>query len=300
MWEVVGLAVVVSVLDGLAAYNTGKLPTQLAQLNHEIDTEFLDADVAGYGPLSRPHCKGDWRRQEHIQDFIYKTRRVPPVPVRIHAEETHGALNQDISSAKAKAPDLPTELELARDASTLINSLKSLVHLLIRSSAFHLILSDILTTARKLVAEGAAQAATLAHDVEVAADDVRKVAQFGEVSSLDKDKATGREIARDIQDAASDAADGLRHPEMDSVEDARDAVIGRLQEVRTRTPTATSRSRLPPTRPAGGVGSSSSGGSAGSFGYGYGGNGGSGPDLGVLGRTEEDGSSRLDYGKLIR
>ncbi|KAL0960290.1 hypothetical protein HGRIS_011917 [Hohenbuehelia grisea] len=114
-----------------------------------------------------------------IQDFIYSTRHVRPVPVRIDADETLDALDQRISSAKAKAPEPPTELDLAHDAFALIDSLKSLAHFLTTSSAFCLILSDILTTARQLVAEGAAQAATFAHEVEVAADNVNKVSQFG-------------------------------------------------------------------------------------------------------------------------
>ena len=52
--------------------------------------------------------------------------------------------------------------------------------------------------------------------------------------------------------------------------------------------------------PGNGAGPSGVVGGAGSFGYGYGGNGGIVSDISSLGRTEEDGSSRLDYGKLIR
>ncbi|KAL0960397.1 hypothetical protein HGRIS_005438 [Hohenbuehelia grisea] len=158
--------------------------------------EILDADVAGYGPLSEQGRKvvHDMRHVVHaakafavdkntdhtIQDFIYSTRHVRPVPVCIDADETLDALDQRISSAKAKAPEPPTELDLAHDVFALIDSLKSLAHFLTMSSAFCLILSDILTTACQLVAEGAAQATTFAHEVEVAADNVKKVSQFGD------------------------------------------------------------------------------------------------------------------------
>ncbi|KAL0945708.1 hypothetical protein HGRIS_014856 [Hohenbuehelia grisea] len=239
------------IVDALAAYQAGKLPSQ-AQINRILsvfEKRFLGSDVAGYGPLSVQGRRVvqdlrqivdagqkfgvDKNADDTIQDFIYRTAHLRPVPIRIDADETLSVLNQRLSNAQDKAPQLPTELELAHDASSLIHSLKSLAQLLITSSTFRLILYDLLATARQLIAQGASNVGSLAHDLEVAADDVRKVAQFGDITTLETIKEAGRQISQDVKNATSDASDGLRQAETDSAEDVRDAVISRLQEVLT-------------------------------------------------------------------
>jgi hypothetical protein len=124
----------------------------------------------------------------------------------------------------------PTPTELTADASNFLYSLKRLLRLLLSSAAFRTIVSDILSTARELVADVAADISNVALHVQISAEQVEEAARLDSVA-LERLKAKTQEAAGKVQDAGS----ARQRRRTVSQDPTKDIIVGRIQAVSEQT-----------------------------------------------------------------
>jgi hypothetical protein len=112
---------------------------------------------------------------------------------------------------------VPSPSELSSDASTLLDALPSLLRLILTSAFFRLLLSDV----RQLLAGFAADVASVAAEVQVAAEEIERAVDVDdEWFSVLQDKVDGAAQAVGELDLATE-----------SQKTAKDVFISRVQEV---------------------------------------------------------------------
>ncbi|THH01258.1 hypothetical protein EW026_g1404 [Hermanssonia centrifuga] len=153
------------------------------QLNKIAESDVLSEDHEfGYGPLSEPGKEAVKSIREVIesfsaaddtlQDFMFQCSLVPSLPV--HADI---AVEMDHVNEEALAQELPSEVEIFEDTSSLIRSLQTLLRILLTSSVFRLLLRDIFIVARDMAGDAVIAAKDEVADVARA---IERTAQFVE------------------------------------------------------------------------------------------------------------------------
>ncbi|KAG8684829.1 hypothetical protein FRC09_015123 [Ceratobasidium sp. 395] len=110
-----------------------------------------------------------------VQDVIWQYRSMSAVPVQVDANwHNQSKLDIDVDAAVNHLNEIPTveQTELADDSLAFVGSLQTLLSLLLTSSAFRLLISDILITTREILADTASDVAAVAAYVETKAEDV--------------------------------------------------------------------------------------------------------------------------------
>ncbi|KAG8734620.1 hypothetical protein FRC12_018453 [Ceratobasidium sp. 428] len=110
-----------------------------------------------------------------VQDVIWQYRSMSAVPVQVDANwHNQSKLDIDVDAAVNHLNEIPTveQTELADDSLAFVGSLQTLLSLLLTSSAFRLLISDILVTTREILADTASDVAAVAAYVETKAEDV--------------------------------------------------------------------------------------------------------------------------------
>jgi hypothetical protein len=116
------------------------------------------------------------------------------------------------------------------DANILLSSLKSTLALLLTSSAFRLIFSSLLTTAREIIAAIASDVEGVAEKVQVGAEHVERAAKFGDVNLVIN------EVQSTVQDAVEDTGEvkvewtEFFDANLDK-DEMKDVILTRMQEV---------------------------------------------------------------------
>ncbi|THH04597.1 hypothetical protein EW145_g5408 [Phellinidium pouzarii] len=165
--------------DILAALHAGKLPSQQQIdkiLKKFLRSNFLDGDTSNDGSLSEDGKRviADVRNlveiilqagleknhDNRLQDLIYNIHRLSSTVEVIRLD---GKMTKELKTAAAA---IPSQDELASDTAALLASLRTLASLFLTSSAFRLLLGDLLLTAREMVADLAEQVKTTAATVE--------------------------------------------------------------------------------------------------------------------------------------
>lgn len=82
----------------------------------------------------------------------------------------HSITQYDHDAYHLKASTLPTETEAKSDFSKFLSSTRTLIKLLLTSSAFRILISDILKTAREIAADVAADIQQVAAKIEITAE----------------------------------------------------------------------------------------------------------------------------------
>ncbi|KAF9564543.1 hypothetical protein CPC08DRAFT_705282 [Agrocybe pediades] len=256
-------SVINKVVEVLAALNAGKLPTQ-EQTTHLLQvllgSELLKEDnstnvVPGNGPTSRQGRKvlkdvrgliqamlqfgmeknADDKLQELYFQFLSLDQ--PPVSVSVHVDagESVGkaqkageaALDNSARAAAELKREAPTKNELAFDATTLFHALRTIFETCLSSSVFRLVLSDIISIARDLVAHAAA-------DVQRAAVEVQQVAEDVEQNALDQNAGdvTGEDKnGRSKMDIVSDAVNDVKEKGKEAAHKIKDTTKKEFNDV---------------------------------------------------------------------
>ncbi|KAF8908630.1 hypothetical protein CPB84DRAFT_169310 [Gymnopilus junonius] len=209
------------IVDVLAAFNAGKLPTQdqiskflQVLLKSELLRDLQDKGkvVPGYGPLSKDGRKvladvrfliqaalqfGIEKNEDNkLQELYFQLVQmdVPPVEVNVDKPTAYKASQAALDKAKEGASELvqegPSKAEVAFVAQTFVSALRTLVESCVSSSAFRLILVDLISIARDQFADTAADVEHAAHDIEQTAAELEHNARQG--NDVIVDAAEGR------------------------------------------------------------------------------------------------------------
>ncbi|KAI0049046.1 hypothetical protein FA95DRAFT_1557314 [Auriscalpium vulgare] len=125
---------------------------------------------------------------------------------------------------------IPSQRELVNDAAELISSLKQLSWLFLASTAFRVLISDILLIAQELTAATAVEVETLASQVTAGATEVEALAR-GTVISVDGMKEQLREAGHDIARIGAEQGDRLNALQLETSNKISDSLITRIQQV---------------------------------------------------------------------
>ncbi|KDR72634.1 hypothetical protein GALMADRAFT_270594 [Galerina marginata CBS 339.88] len=267
------------IVDVLAALNTGKLPSQ-DQTSHFLrlllKSELLNDDngraVSGTGPTSEQGRQviADLRRlvqvalrfgmeknaDNTLQELYFQLVQTdtPPISVDVSVDAPtaykagHAALDATKSGVSELKQETPTKGEIAFDAETLIDALRTLFLTSITSPAFRLILIDLVFVLRDQVARTAADVGHVAHGVELAAKDVEEkarnaddiiVSRDGEPEldssvTVDDVKEKGKETFNKIKTTAGDVKKEWEGVGQDLTDKTKETILGRVQEALSR------------------------------------------------------------------
>ncbi|KAF7350504.1 hypothetical protein MVEN_01356000 [Mycena venus] len=230
--------------DIFGAVNSGKLPSsnQVAGLlQHALRSELLrepgNTLPTHGGPLS----------QQGIT-LVFEIRELIDSVLRIGLEKNYDNKLQDLLYQSSRSSDpmkvsgellvdgSPLELdgsssqEISEDADDLMQSLKTLSKLAITSSAFRMLVSDILATTREVVAAAAIEIGEIASQVQAAAVDVAKTAELENLTAEGL-KGKAQESYSGIQQSVAHTHRNIGTLGDESVEKVRDIVVARVQEV---------------------------------------------------------------------
>ncbi|KAG8962521.1 hypothetical protein FRC03_004159 [Tulasnella sp. 419] len=189
------------IADLLAALSSGKFPSQ-EQLNQLI-RRILSSGVLeqsneqGRGILSQRggiilndvaqllqallEAGAEKNPDDLVQDFLYQLLNVngKPATVEAHLEgEVSSGYEAGVSKLSSNPP--VTKDEISDDAQKVMSSLKTIVSLLFTSTAFRVLLSDILLTSREIVADFASEVGAVAETVAGSAGVVEDIVRPSE------------------------------------------------------------------------------------------------------------------------
>ncbi|KAF8157043.1 hypothetical protein B0H34DRAFT_859634 [Crassisporium funariophilum] len=265
------------VVDVLAALNAGKLPSQ-AQFTHilqaSLRSDLLTDDrgkvVPGNGPMSKQGRKvlGDVRdlvqallrfgleknSDDKLQEVYFQILQIdaPPVPavnvdVSGAKEAGQAALDATQQGASEVKDQVPAQDELAFDTSTFLHALRTLLETSLSSSVFRLVLVDLFSIARDLLAHAAADVGHAALRVQQAAEEVEKKAREGDDViaeeddgelkvnvSIDDLKDKGKATVDKIQTGAKDMKNEWQGVVEDVSDKTKEKILQRMQQVITR------------------------------------------------------------------
>ncbi|KIJ34579.1 hypothetical protein M422DRAFT_51984 [Sphaerobolus stellatus SS14] len=218
--------------DVIAALNTGKLPSQ-DQINMAfrklLKSEMFDINKRGrgYGPLSERGREviGDLRElveatlqfglekndDDKLQDLVYQIRSIDDKLMTVDIDkDKNPELVEDMENLR---DSIPSKKELDKDARRFTFSVFTLARLILTSQNFRYLLSDILLTFRSLVADVAGDVRSVAHTVEMKADQLEGAVrpegnneqEAKDTDWEDKAKHIGEDMKREIgKDAKAD------------------------------------------------------------------------------------------------
>ncbi|KAI0355792.1 hypothetical protein OH77DRAFT_1589761 [Trametes cingulata] len=260
------------VADVVAALNAGKLPSQAQVdevLRRVLSSGLLNSDsvegagesggIGGEGEGEGERELGEAERRvvgcvreacqavlqfgmeknddDRIQEIVYQLRKLstPAVQAGIAVETVEpGKIDAD-----AIAQELPTQHELTSDASTLLRSAFQLLAVLATSTAFRLVLSDVLLIARETAADVAGRVERVAAAVERAAGDVEERVRPGGGTGEEVREVVGEVGERLVEELGERGVVGRVREVREEVmeegpERVREATIRRLQEAMQR------------------------------------------------------------------
>ncbi|KAJ7136079.1 hypothetical protein C8R44DRAFT_392980 [Mycena epipterygia] len=230
--------------DIIGAVNSGKLPSQdqvSGLLQHALRSEFLrdpgNTLPTHGGSVSRRgitlvleirqlidsvlRIGLEKNYDNKLQDLFYQSSRSSdPMKVRAELLVDGAAVNLDSNSSQ----------EISEDTDDFVQSLKTLARLAISSSAFRILMSDILATTREMVAEAASEVGEIASQVQAAAIDVAKTAELDNLT-VEGVRGKADESYSGLQQSVGHAHRNMGTLGDESAGRLRDLVVGRVQEI---------------------------------------------------------------------
>ncbi|KAI0697282.1 hypothetical protein BC835DRAFT_1339033 [Cytidiella melzeri] len=240
----------VKLADMVAALNAGKLPTQ-SQLNHMIrlllrSSAFGQPIDSSYGTLSDvgKEVVSDFREllesllllglekndDDELQELIYEASRIPTIPV--HADVIIDAPDTSTLDVQDLVGEIPSKEEVVSDAAEILQAIRQLSTILLTSSTFRIILSDLFKIARELVADAAADVGRIAATIETSAGKVEEAVR--PASATLEDTQFISEAEHDVAIEASAVSEETqmrwKHLSTESPERTKEAIVGRIQQ----------------------------------------------------------------------
>ncbi|TCD66329.1 hypothetical protein EIP91_001478 [Steccherinum ochraceum] len=164
---------------------------------------------------------------DKLQDLVHLCSQIDSQSV--HADVAID-VGEDVDVQRA-AENLPTTDEVSDDASKLLNALRSLTRLLLTSSAFRLIVSDIFASAREVFADAAAEVRHVAERVQGVVQTMEEVARPMDVDAV---RERALEVAQGVSDEAEVAEEEVKRRLDEMNEEApdriREIVTARIQQ----------------------------------------------------------------------
>ncbi|KAL1713260.1 hypothetical protein EV715DRAFT_296236 [Schizophyllum commune] len=236
--------------DALGAFQVGKLPSQA-----QIDTLLFrllrsnifdfDGKIHGSGTISR-HGRQvvldvhdvlealkqfglDKNGDDVLQDLVFQYRKLRDTAAPIQVNQDYVTrLQESTVKAGEQSANIPSTQELSQDATSIVESIQTILRLVFTSSTFRALLKDILELARDYISYTAGEVADVALEVQVAAEDVESAAQTTDISVEDI-KGKAKEIYDDVRDVA--AGNGSRSNGVPPSRDPRTVAYDRVQLV---------------------------------------------------------------------
>ncbi|KAF8742125.1 hypothetical protein RHS02_03742, partial [Rhizoctonia solani] len=188
--------------DALGALAAGKMPTQRqldSALSALLSSDLLKVSNTASGALSA-HGQAlvlDIRKiveaiarigleknsDDLIQDIIWQYRLMSSAPIQVDANwHNQSKLDINLNGAAGHLGEIPTidQSELTDDSLAFAASLRTLLSLVLTSSGFRLLISDILITTRQMLADTASDVAAVAAYVETRAENIEQTIRPGE------------------------------------------------------------------------------------------------------------------------
>ncbi|TFK46962.1 hypothetical protein OE88DRAFT_1739005 [Heliocybe sulcata] len=251
--------------DVLAAINAGKLPSQAQidkALKSALASDALQPNVVlrGYGPLSESgrrviedardlisavlRAGVEKNADNKLQDLLYHLEHIDASSVNADVAitvkddsvlpevENAGTPKPLLSQTPHLTPSvqaLPSSSELTEDTQSLVRSLRHLARLLLTSSAFRLILSDTLHTAREMLADAAAEVGGVALRAGVTAGKVERVVR-PEGVDIDTMADVVGQLQEDVEAVRKVAGERGEALEREGPGRVREVVISRVQQ----------------------------------------------------------------------
>ncbi|KAL1703719.1 hypothetical protein EV121DRAFT_207274 [Schizophyllum commune] len=236
--------------DALGAIQVGKLPSQAqsdALLFRLLHSNIFDVDgkIHGSGPISR-HGRQvvqdvhdvlealkqfglDKNGDDVLQDLAFQYRKLrDTAPIQVNQEYVTRLQESTLKAGDQSAANIPSTQELSQDATSIVESIQTVLRLVFTSSTFRALLKDILELARDYISYTAGEIADVALEVQVAAEDVERAAQTSDISVEDI-KGKAKEIYDDVRDVA--AGNGSRSNGVPPSRDPRTVAYDRVQLV---------------------------------------------------------------------
>ncbi|KAJ7660057.1 hypothetical protein B0H17DRAFT_1145095 [Mycena rosella] len=157
-----------------------------------------------------------------LQELLYQSSRSSSVPMKVSGELLVDGAPVSLENNSSQ--------EITNDADDFMQSLKTLAQLAITSSAFRMLMSDMLATTREIVAETASEIGQVASQVQAAAVDVAKTAELDNLT-VDGLKGKAEESYSGLEQSVGHAHRNIGTLGDDSAERVRDLVVGRVQEI---------------------------------------------------------------------
>ncbi|KAL5528669.1 hypothetical protein ACEPAF_7805 [Sanghuangporus sanghuang] len=238
------------IADVLAALHTGKLPSQQqidGVLRKLLRSEFFDLDSdSGHGGNGDALDEGvkkvisdgrdvaeivlqvglEKNDDDRVQDLVYQLRELGARTVPIDIERPVEVRVNDDTADKVQtaASAIPSQNELAEDMTALISSLRTLAKLLLTSSAFRLLVGDLLLTVRQFVADAAAQVKQAAEAVENVSEAVERNVRPESGTTAENEPALHDARQRQIQTSGPE-------PVQEEVRSPKEVMLDRIEDI---------------------------------------------------------------------
>ncbi|CAL1705954.1 unnamed protein product [Somion occarium] len=166
---------------------------------------------------------------DKIQDFMYRLKH-------IESEALHADVVVDVSTTTSQpevettARTLPSEEEAKNDGRILLNSLFTLLRLLITASVFRFMLLDILKVVREVLADTAADVGQIAQQVEVAAELAEETIRPDAEGCPSLDNVTNEDFENALEGAGRDARGATATAASQGPEQVKAAAMIRIQK----------------------------------------------------------------------
>ncbi|KAA1466960.1 hypothetical protein DENSPDRAFT_862779 [Dentipellis sp. KUC8613] len=238
------------IADILAAFNAGKYPSQdqiNVLLQHALTSPLLQEGFEGLGKLSKSQVDSlrrlvyavrgateavlrvglEKNNDDRVQHLLHEASKVNLEKTPVRADVSVGTSRVDASDAPVHLPNLE---EAASDALEVLAATKQLSWLLITSTAFRMMLSDILFTVEELAAFLALEVESAASQVETTAKEVESFARSGDIS-LQAVQDRVDDAKQEIAQAVNEKKEQFVELNVETSVKLKDTTLARIQEL---------------------------------------------------------------------
>ncbi|TFY61809.1 hypothetical protein EVG20_g6917 [Dentipellis fragilis] len=238
------------IADIFAAFNAGKYPTQdqiNVALQHALTSPLLQESFEDLGKLSKSQVDSlkhlvyavrgateavlrvglEKNDDDRLQHMLHEASKVNLEKTPVQADVSIGASHADASDAAAH---LPNREEVVNDALEVLAATKQLSWLLITSTAFRMMLSDLLFTVEELAAFFALEVESAASQVETTAKEVESFARSGDISLQAVQDRVG-DAKQEIGQVVNEKKEQVVELNVETSVKLKDTTLARIQEL---------------------------------------------------------------------
>ncbi|KAF5318449.1 hypothetical protein D9619_010687 [Psilocybe cf. subviscida] len=248
------------IVDVLAAFNAGKLPTQdqIARfLQYLLNSELLKEDdkaLHGRSPLTKQSRKVvrdanglmqallqfglEKNNDDQIQELFFKVKQI---------DVNHPTTSRFTEPpSESKVLDAPLQEQIAFDSSTLLSSIRTLVETSLTSPLFRVALCDLFAIAEDIAAHAAADVGHAAGQLQEIAETVEQRLRDNDIigsdangnpkldASINDIKGKGKEAVDSLQNAEEIVKKDVQALRVEALDITKEKTLERIQQVLVR------------------------------------------------------------------